>query len=214
MATIPLSLMAAVAGVGHIVARMRARATVAFWLKPLPILLFVALALLATPPDPSLGVYRALVVVGLLFSMAGDIFLALPRERFVAGLAGFLLAHLCYIAAFVSQTGTAWQWWSLLPAALYGAIMVRQLWPHVEHSLRVPVVVYMGVILVMGWQAAEFWLARRDDGALLALMGALLFVASDSVLAWDKFRRKLALGPVLVMVTYYAAQWLLALSVG
>ena len=38
--------------------------------------------------------------------MAGDIFLMLPRERFIAGLVAFLLAHVAYVVGF-NQTPTA-----------------------------------------------------------------------------------------------------------
>ena len=211
MTTTLLSITALAAGVGHIGARLAGRERAAFWLKPVPILLFVAIAMLAAPPVSP--VYRALIVGGLLFSLAGDVLLALPREQFVVGLASFLVAHLWYIGAFLVRGSGAPVWWPLAPALVYGAIILLLLWPHVERPLRPAVAVYMAVILIMGWQAAELWLARADASAGLALLGALCFIVSDSALAWDKFRRRFVLAPVVVMVTYYAAQWLLALSV-
>jgi uncharacterized membrane protein YhhN len=154
-----------------------------------------------------------LIALGLLVSMAGDIFLALPRDRFVAGLASFLVAHLFYSAAFVARGGFHWAPVALGVALLYGALMLALLLPGVEGAMRPAVVAYMAVILLMGWQAAGLWGALRDGSAALALAGAVAFIASDSVLAWDRFRRSFAAAPVVVMVTYYAAQWLQALSV-
>ena len=71
-----------------------ARRWQAYVFKPLATLLVVALALSLPAASPA---YRWAVVAGLAFSTAGDIFLMLPRERFVAGLLSFLVAHLFYI---------------------------------------------------------------------------------------------------------------------
>lgn len=206
-----LSMAALVAGAGHIVARLQGRKRWEFWLKPIPIAFFVCIALVASPALPA--PYKALICAGLLFSMAGDVLLAWPRDRFVAGLLSFLIAHLLYIFAFATRAGVGWTWWVLAAAAAWGALMLALLWPHVDRKLRGPVCVYMAVIMVMLWQAAEDWIAIGDRSSALALGGALLFVVSDSTLALDKFRRPFAVAPVVVMVTYYLAQWLLALSV-
>lgn len=210
-----LSALAWLLGAGHIWGRITRRPHLAFWLKPLPILLFVLVAALADPPISA--TYRALIIAGLLFSAAGDVFLALPQDRFVWGLGSFLVAHLFYIAAFISVGGFGFTWWIVLPALLYGAAMLALLWPHVGAGLRLPVAVYLTVILVMGWQAAEQWAAAPSESARLGLLGALFFIISDSVLALDKFRGRFPGGAraaaVVVMLTYYAAQWLLALSV-
>ncbi len=206
-----LSLLAWLFGAGHIVARYTGQRNAAFWLKPLPVVLFIILALLASPPV-STG-YRLLIVSGLLFSVAGDVLLALPHDRFVFGLASFLVAHLCYIAAFSTRGALHITWWVLALGALYGAITLVVLWPGVAGPLRLPVTVYMLVILVMGWLAVEQWLATRDASALLAMTGALFFIASDSLLALNRFRSPFVAADAAVMLTYYTAQWLIALSV-
>ncbi|MCB0156555.1 MAG: hypothetical protein KDD83_00360, partial [Caldilineaceae bacterium] len=74
--------------------------------------------------------------------------------------------------------------------------------------------VYMAVILVMGWQALARWLTLGTLAAGLAAVGALLFVISDSVLALDRFRGRFVMARLLVLSTYFAAQWLIAWSVG
>jgi uncharacterized membrane protein YhhN len=65
----------------------------------------------------------------------------------------------------------------------------------------------------MGWQAAALWWAVRDTAALLAMAGALLFIASDSILALDKFRASIPQRDLLIMSTYYGALLLIAWSV-
>ena len=177
--------------------------------KPLTTSLIILFALLITPPI--MPVYKALIVAGLLFSLGGDVFLMLPNDRFVFGLLSFLIAHLLYIAAFVSRGGFHADSVGLAVYALYGAVMLALLWRGLG-SLRIPVVVYMTVILVMGWQAFALWRAMPGWGTACAAIGAALFVVSDSVLAYDRFRTKLAVGRALVLSTYFTAQTLLALS--
>lgn len=77
--------------------------------KPLATLLLLALAL--SLPATSAG-YRLAVLCGLVFSTAGDIFLMLPRDRFVAGLASFLIAHLFYNAEGASGEGISISCWA------------------------------------------------------------------------------------------------------
>lgn len=178
--------------------------------KPLTTVLILAVAVAA--PAPVSSFYRAAVVVGLLFSLAGDVFLMLPGDRFVAGLVAFLLAHLCYAAAFGSTVDLTVSPVALAPFLLYGIVLVRLLWPHLGR-LRIPVIIYASVLLVMGWMAAEQRLALADGRTLLALVGAGLFVASDSVLAWNRFVRRFHPSQAVVLSTYFAAQWLIALSV-
>ena len=66
----------------------------------------------------------------------------------------------------------------------------------------------------MAWQATNHWLARDEIDALLALVGAGLFVFSDAALAWNRFRRPFAGAQVVVLSSYFAGQCGIALSVG
>ena len=179
--------------------------------KPLTTTLILMLAL--ATPTPVSSAYQTAVVLGLLFSLAGDVFLMLPSDRFVAGLASFLVAHLFYIAAFHPAAGSAISVWALLPFLVYGAALLRVLWPHLGR-LAGPVLLYAATLLVMGWQAAEQHLALHTAGTLAALVGAVLFVMSDSLLAFKRFVRPFRLGQPAVLSTYFVAQWLIALSVG
>ena len=152
--------------------------------KPLTMLLVIGIALVV--PDAISPTYRALIVAGLVASLAGDVLLIFPT-RFVPGLISFLVAHLIYIVAFTATTAEPAPWWMLIPFVLYGALMLWQLWPHLG-SLRPAVLIYVGVILVMAWQAASRWVVVQERAEQLALLGAYLFVASDSVLAFERFR--------------------------
>ena len=50
----------------------------------------------------NLSRYAGFILAGLVFSLAGDVFLMLPSDQFMAGLVSFLIAHLFYIAAFTA----------------------------------------------------------------------------------------------------------------
>lgn len=179
--------------------------------KPLATLLILALALSRTPAGPSY--YQWAVAAGLLFSTAGDVFLMLPRDRFVAGLASFLVAHLCYIGAFSVGVpfGAAPLLW--LPFVLAGTAVLASIWPGLKPALRAPVTVYVLVIVAMAGQAAGRWHAIGSDIALAAAIGAGFFVLSDSVLALDRFRRHFHSARAITLATYWTAQLLIAVSV-
>lgn len=178
--------------------------------KPLATLLILALALSLAPASPS---YQWAVAAGLLFSTAGDVFLMLPRDRFVAGLASFLVAHLCYVGAFSIGVpfGAAPLLW--LPFLAAGGVVLALVWPGLKPALRAPVTVYVIVIAAMAGQAAGRWHLLGGWLALAAALGAALFVASDAVLALDRFRRHFPAARALTLATYWAAQLLIALSV-
>lgn len=212
MPPLPLALSLSIAasaavtiGAEHLQAR---RAVYLF--KPLTTILILALA--ATAPQPVSRGYQALVCAGLLFSLAGDVFLMLPRDRFVAGLASFLVAHLFYVAAFAPRPPTLAAPLVLALLVAYGIVLLRALWPRLG-SLRAPVTLYAAALLVMAWQAAEHSSVLGTAPALLAAIGAGLFVVSDSALAWQRFRQRHAYGQAVVLGTYFAAQWLIASSV-
>lgn len=160
---------------------------------------------------PASSFYRYAIIAGLLFSLAGDIFLMLPRDRFIPGLVSFLIAHLFYIAAFWFEGGRALSAWSVIPFLIYGGLMLSTLWRDLG-KMRLPVMIYMLAILMMGWTAASRLLVTGERGSMLAFTGALLFIASDSMLAIDRFRGRFKGAQAYILTTYFAAQWLIALS--
>ena len=124
----------------------------------------------------------------------------------------FLMAQLCYSIAFASQI-SALLWWPLILLATYGVVIYGLLFSSLGR-LKWPVLIYMVGILAMAWLAWERWGQTGQSGALLAAVGALLFVLSDTVLAIDRFRKTFKLARALNLSTYFAAQCLIASSVG
>ena len=194
-----------------IVAAYRGNRRGVFLFKPLTTVLIIAAVLWISPPGESR--YPMWILLGLLCSLAGDVFLMLPRDRFVAGLASFLLAHVAYVVAFTSGVPLGTAPGILVPAALPGGVVLALLWSRLG-ALRGPVAIYVVVITLMAWQAtARVW-TLHTGAAALAACGAACFVASDALLALNRFRTPFRSAQALVMGTYVVAQWLIALSVG
>jgi alkenylglycerophosphocholine hydrolase len=152
---------------------------------------------------PPRGRYQALIFVGLLLSLAGDAFLALPGDMFMPGLIAFLCAHLCYIAAFLGERRELMILRGV-PYLLWVGGLYLYLLPHLGER-AVPVGVYCLVIICMMWRAAAF-------GQLAAVIGATLFGVSDSILALERFDEGVPYGAALLILAYWAGQTGITLS--
>jgi len=159
-------------------------------------------------------------ILGLIFSLAGDIFLILPKEQFIAGLLSFLLAHLAYLMGF-NRPVPAFNLVTLILAVAIGLAgwqVYRRIAAGLEKSgkekLKIPVLIYSLVISLM-LLSALMTLARPDwqaGAALAAALGAMLFFISDLALAWNKFVAPLPGGRVVTMSTYHVGQMLILLG--
>lgn len=176
--------------------------------KPLPILLMLSALFLSDAFENSFGLW---IMLGLLLSVLGDLFLMHPKDKFMAGLSCFLLAHLAYSIGFF-QTFQQMSWWILFGFIATGILIYLLLLPNLD-SMALPVGAYILVIAMMASTAAGFWLTYHNTPALLALTGALMFILSDLVLAIDRFRSSSHFSQHVIMVTYYSAQGLITLSV-
>ena len=148
------------------------------------------------------------VLAGLAFCMLGDAFIIFA---FLPGLVFFLIGHLFYIGAFLTRKKEGLlPALSLLPIAIYGVYMgwkmVNALQQSEQSSLIIPVIIYILAISLMGWAA----IMTRN---LYAAIGSLLFITSDSILSWNLFVSSVNHAAVWIMLTYYAAQGLIACSI-
>jgi alkylglycerol monooxygenase len=172
-------------------------------------LIFIALSAYFIRAEGSKDLKKPLLLAALACSIAGDVWLMFPGY-FIQGLASFLIAHLFYIALF--KQGTPWfpNKTALLICFAYGAAMYAYLLPHLDAALQIPVAVYVLFIALMGAQAiSRAWLQKTASSRWVAT-GALLFMASDSLLAINLFVAPLMLSPLWILSTYFAAQWLIA----
>jgi len=175
--------------------------------KPLPVL-----ALLGWLHDAPASDYRRWITLGLLFSVLGDVLLAWPADLFVFGLAAFLIAHLAYLKAYLSDCRRA----ALLPLLLafsVGAVLLSVLIAHGLGPLLVPVVIYALAISAMLWRAlARLGSDVPKPSAWLAAAGALAFVFSDSVIGISRFVVAFEAAPYLIILSYWLGQWGIAAS--
>ncbi|MDR3447454.1 lysoplasmalogenase [Dyella sp.] len=183
--------------------------------KPLTTLLILWMVVRTNPAVSTR--YRRWMAAGMVASLAGDVFLMLPQDAFVPGLVSFLLAHLCFIVALLTDSRFAERPWGMLACVAYGAFNLWALWPSLPAALHLPVMVYVLVLASMGGQAVvrvqRHAMDALTNSAQWSVAGALLFMLSDTLLAWNRFRFVIPLSGLWVLATYYAALWCLARSV-
>lgn len=176
-------------------------------MKPLTMIVLIAAAVSLDDVD---GTARSWFVAALVFSLAGDVFLMLPSDRFVLGLASFLVGHIAYIVGLQSfDTSSAGLVVGLVVVLLAVPILGLRIAGAVqggdEPELLGPVVAYMAVISAMVVSASA-------TGNAFAVAGAVSFYASDALIAWTRFLRDFAWGRVAIIITYHLAQVGLVLS--
>jgi uncharacterized membrane protein YhhN len=196
-----LSILIFISATLTIWAKTSARKVLTYIFKPLTMILIIALAVFST--SNSIANYKILIIAGLLFSLVGDVLL-IEKSRFVYGLISFLIAHLFYIGAFFPNAQNV-KLLSVLPFVVYVLIFLSVLWSGLG-KLKIPVIFYAS----MGFCAVNRYLFNQTESAFYAMSGAIFFMASDSILAFDKFKRPLKFADFWVLSSYFAAQWLIA----
>jgi uncharacterized membrane protein YhhN len=175
--------------------------------KPLTMVVLIAATLALDVDDTTVQTW---FLVALVLCLLGDVFLMLPQDLFVFGLASFLLGHIAYIVGMhvdgIDQ-GRFLVGVVLVLAALavIGTRILRGVRAGDEPELTGPVLAYMSVISVMVASAI-------GTGHVAAVAGAASFYASDALIAWNRFLRETRHGRLAIMVTYHLAQVGLVLS--
>lgn len=158
---------------------------------------------------------KYLILIGLLFSWAGDVLLMMEGRHklfFIFGLAAFLTTHILYILFFLKKrTGRSallrQPWWLMLVPA-YGIALVWLLYPKLN-DLKIPVLAYAMVICTMLLCSIHVFGKVKPKAGWLYCLGALFFVISDSILALDKFYQHFTYAGPIIMITYCLAQFLI-----
>jgi uncharacterized membrane protein YhhN len=203
-----LSILAFISGAFTIFFEYRDKRFVYFF-KPLTMVFMIAIAIFFGATHEN---YFRLILAGLILSLLGDVFLVEPEKHFVYGLASFLVAQILYAVAFGFSSHGNFSPLSLI-AYSFGIAMPLVIFKGVPKALKIPVAFYAFAIASMLCLALNFWLNENSVSAKLALLGAISFAISDSVLAIDKFRRRFFYAKIPILITYFLAQWLIAMSV-
>lgn len=180
------------------------------WTKPLATVLVIVVAALAGSSGDESATVVALTVVALTFCLVGDVALMPQVDRFIVGLGAFLVGHLVFVVA-LAAVGLEQPLLAVGAAVLIGpciAVVSRQIVSAAkakEPALAGPVVAYLTVISAMA-------LVAWATGNTAAIIGATLFLISDSILGWRKFVSQARWMAVAIMVTYHGALLGLALA--
>ncbi len=196
-------------------ARWRDNHKIETWVKPLTTMGVIGLAI---ANDAEIK-FAGIAVVALVLCLEGDIALLPAIDKFIVGLASFLLGHLAFILLFVRYQmphrglGAIALGGAVVLAATAGRVIVRGA-ARKDPAMRWPVVAYLVVICAMtvcGWATGRGWV----------IAGTTLFVISDTLLGWGRFAvdddkgrvsNNSAWRSTAVMVTYHCAIAALALS--
>ena len=151
------------------------------------------------------------LLIALFFSWVGDILLMFEEKKsifFLLGLGAFFIAQVFYIIFFHGIRmreyirGNAL---FLLLVVVYYAILISILSPHLG-TLALPVRIYGVVLSFMLLLAMHTTLGKNKKAGWWMMTGAILFVASDSLLAFNKFLSPFDYAGIITMLTYGLAQ--------
>lgn len=175
--------------------------------------------------------YQQLIMVGLIFSCAGDALLDYKKENlFQYGMLAFAGAQIFYISAF------GWKPFRIfigLVLYVFGGvgekISLHDLTFKNSHKIILPAVsimfknfegilifgvpIYCALLLTMAWRANARLQCVENLPKLLAGLGAVFFVASDALIAFDMFYAPIKYSKILIISTYYIAQLGITLSI-
>lgn len=202
-----LLALALAAAFGNWVAVQQGHKVLEYVCKPLTMVLLVGAALALDPND---GAVRTWFVVALVLCLIGDVFLMLPQDLFVFGLASFLHGHIAYIVGMHVDGVEGGRFLIgivlvMVVLAVLGTVILRGVRAGPEPRLAGPVVAYMFVISAMVASAIGV-------GHVSGVVGAGLFYVSDALIAWNRFLRETRHGRLAIIITYHLAQIGLVLS--
>ncbi len=205
-------IFAAAAAVLDWVGVARKRSSWEYVGKP-AVLMMLIIWLVSQAPSP-MPTPATLFLIGLFASLLGDILLMVPGNRFLGGLAAFLVANLAYIAAF-NGNGLPPMIWGL-PLAAAAAVLIAILLDRLRRGLQAsgrgwvfPFVAFYGVALGgMVWSAVAtpFRPAWPSLAGWVLALGGVLFFVSDVTNVWNRFLRPLRGGRLTTHILYHLGQ--------
>lgn len=166
------------------------------------------------------GRFHKRILAGLIFALAGDVFLMLNGQNhnyFTYGLLAFLICHLCYIRAFYLDFSSAPELdktGARIAIIVCGIITISfyfYIRPYLG-SFKLPVLAYVIIISLMLMMAAFRNKRVNKLSFNLILLGAIFFILSDGTLAYNKFVKPFNASGMVIMSTYMLAQYLITIG--
>ncbi len=202
-----LILLVIISATTHIWSDYKKRTFLTYIFKPLTMVLIILICFFATQTE-----YRNFILTGLFFSLAGDIFLLLNNGYFTKGLLAFLVAHIFYIAAIISNTGLHLNIPVLLLLVVYFVLIYRIIIANTGNK-KLYVTTYTIIITFLLWLAISTMFSVQNKSSMFLGFGIILFTISDTILAFNKFVKSIKTAQVLILSFYYTAQLFLVSSV-
>lgn len=194
-----LSIAVVISAIIAIVFRQKENVRMYSVFKPLTTVLIIIIALIIF--NETASVYSELMIVALLFSLIGDVFL-ISKKYFLPGLSSFLLAHICFTIGFASLYGFDWNPIALIPLVIVALVYYNFLRKDLK-KYSIPVFVYMTVIILMNWQAINLSISSDKTVFVGIAFGSILFSFSDAILAYNKFKKPFEIAEVLILSSYW-----------
>jgi uncharacterized membrane protein YhhN len=181
--------------------------------KPFPLLILIGALIWGFYRSGHPDLFSIIIGMGLVFGLVGDILLIQERRFFIPGLVAFLLGHLLYISAFIHESNTI-SFYGFIPIvfiAVFFVVFIFKMEPAAKKLLPA-IAVYVLALCLMCVSAFSFDLSR-GAGFPLFSVGALFFCFSDAALSWTLFVKETRVSNVLVLISYFTAQTIIAFGV-
>ena len=151
----------------------------------------------------------SLYLIALLFSLLGDVFLLNKTNYFLLGIASFLITQIVYSILIIRLLNKSTMKQKLLasfPFIIFLSILISVLGSNLDEYFF-PVIIYGIAISIFGILSLLNYQLNRTKSSRFLLVGAVLFIISDSMIALNKFHEQKSFYPVAVMATYILAQY-------
>lgn len=164
---------------------------------------------------------KKLLLTALLFSWIGDIILLFTNtdtQFFILGLVAFLISYVAYVLLLNRQLklgnikNKAIYWIGVTMIIIYLLVVLTILSPELG-DLKISVLVYAIVISTLLLFAFKGFLIWKEPANWYILTAAILFVSSDSILAFNTFYEPIILSSFLIMMTYLVAHYLIVIGI-
>lgn len=158
--------------------------------------------------------FGTLIIIGLIFGLIGDLFLVYINDKkcFVLGLSSFFIGHIFYVIAFLLKTEIVYYDFFIIGFILIFALSFFKFYKLEFKQLKVPVYAYTFIISIMQTKALSIVFSFELAIMFPILIGSILFVMSDMILAYTTFKKYTHFLSALNLITYYFGQLLIAYS--
>ena len=150
-------------------------------------------------------------LLALTFSFLGDVLLMDKNNLFLYGIAAFLMTQIIYIKLIINQlikSTLQQKILAIIPFSMFIIVLLSILRDNLNEFL-VPVIIYGITISIFGIVSFLNYMVKKNKTAQILLIGALLFIVSDSMIALNKFHEPKVIYPIAIMITYVLAQYLI-----